>query len=272
MGQPSHFPCSPTMSSLPVGTVCINRNEHGGASRLFSFSGWHLGSSSPLGIKPAPPLQWKHRVLNTALPEKSLQRLLRSNAQGTDMDKLGDSCSPDLLASHQTVTNKNIMDSIWLPLMDFLLLKKRSRCFTQQERIPKVCRWNEICIAALKGHLYGNIHTVTFHQIYVKYLFYLFIWLYWVLVVACGLWFPDQGSNPGPWHWERQVLTTRPPGKPLQPALKANFPFADTSGMLLGGGYILSMILLKFLVHYIMKDIILHFLLFTSSIFFYFEG
>ena len=232
-----------------------------------SFSGWHLGSSSPTRDQTCTPCNGS-TVLTTAPPENSLQRLLKSSAQGTDTDKLGDSCSPDLLASHQTVTNKNIMDSIWLPLVDFFFLKKRSRCFTQQERILKVvCRWNEICIAALKGHLYGNIHTLTFHQIYLKYLFYLFIWLYWVLVVACGLWFPDQGSNPGPWHWERRVLTTRPPGKPPQPALKAYFPFTDTSGILLGDGHILSMILLKSLVHHIMTGIILHFLLFTSSIF-----
>ena len=30
---------------------------------------------------------------------------------------------------------------------------------------------------------------------------------------ACRIQFPDQGSNPGPLHWERGVLTTVPPGK-----------------------------------------------------------
>ena len=30
---------------------------------------------------------------------------------------------------------------------------------------------------------------------------------------ACGIQFPDQGSNPAPLHWERRVLTTGPPGK-----------------------------------------------------------
>ena len=40
-----------------------------------------------------------------------------------------------------------------------------------------------------------------------------FFWLHWALVVACGIQFPDQGSNPGPLHWERGVLTTGPPGK-----------------------------------------------------------
>ena len=32
-------------------------------------------------------------------------------------------------------------------------------------------------------------------------------------VAACGIWFPDQGSNPGPLHWERVFLATGPPGK-----------------------------------------------------------
>ena len=32
---------------------------------------------------------------------------------------------------------------------------------------------------------------------------------------ACGIYFPDQGLNPGPLHWEHGVLTTVPPGKSL---------------------------------------------------------
>ena len=35
------------------------------------------------------------------------------------------------------------------------------------------------------------------------------------LVVACRIWFPDQGLNSGPLHWEHGVLTTRPPGRSL---------------------------------------------------------
>ena len=31
---------------------------------------------------------------------------------------------------------------------------------------------------------------------------YVYIWLCWVLVAALGFYFPDQGSNPGPLHWE----------------------------------------------------------------------
>ena len=38
-----------------------------------------------------------------------------------------------------------------------------------------------------------------------------------LLVVSCGIWFPDQGSNLGPLHWERGLLATGPAGKP--PAL-----------------------------------------------------
>ena len=52
---------------------------------------------------------------------------------------------------------------------------------------------------------------------------FIFIWLCQVLVAACrifsfkiwacGIQFPDQGSNPGPLHWELGVLATGPPGK-----------------------------------------------------------
>ena len=31
--------------------------------------------------------------------------------------------------------------------------------------------------------------------------------------MACGIYFPDQGSNLGPLHWEHGVLATGPPGK-----------------------------------------------------------
>ena len=36
---------------------------------------------------------------------------------------------------------------------------------------------------------------------------------------ACGIHFPDQGSNPGPLHWGHRVLATGPPGKSLSPFL-----------------------------------------------------
>ena len=52
---------------------------------------------------------------------------------------------------------------------------------------------------------------------------YLFIYLFGCLgsqlqhagslVVACEIQFPDQGSNPGPLHWEHGISTTGPPGK-----------------------------------------------------------
>ena len=33
------------------------------------------------------------------------------------------------------------------------------------------------------------------------------------LSCACGIWFPDQGSNLGPLRWEHGVLTTGAPWK-----------------------------------------------------------
>ena len=44
--------------------------------------------------------------------------------------------------------------------------------------------------------------------------FFLFIWLLWILVVACGI-DPDQGSNPGPLHWECRDTTTGSQGESL---------------------------------------------------------
>ena len=32
-------------------------------------------------------------------------------------------------------------------------------------------------------------------------------------MAACGIYFPDQGSNLGPLHWECRVLATGPPGQ-----------------------------------------------------------
>ena len=48
--------------------------------------------------------------------------------------------------------------------------------------------------------------------------FILFIYLFrlhQLLVVACGIQFPNQGSNLGPLYWEWRVLPTGLPGKPL---------------------------------------------------------
>ena len=35
------------------------------------------------------------------------------------------------------------------------------------------------------------------------------------LLAACGIWFSDQGSNPGPLHREHGILATAPPGRSL---------------------------------------------------------
>ena len=55
--------------------------------------------------------------------------------------------------------------------------------------------------------------------------FYLFILLCWVLVAVCGIYFPDQGSNLGPLHWEHGVLATRSPEK--SPILFFKYLFID---------------------------------------------
>ena len=45
---------------------------------------------------------------------------------------------------------------------------------------------------------------------------------FFILFFGCATWrmgsyFPDQGSNPRPLHWELRVLTTRPPRKSQVP-------------------------------------------------------
>ena len=42
------------------------------------------------------------------------------------------------------------------------------------------------------------------------------LWHAGSLLIACGIWFPDQGSNLGPLHWEHRVLVTGLPGKSME--------------------------------------------------------
>ena len=51
----------------------------------------------------------------------------------------------------------------------------------------------------------------------------LFIWLHRILVVACGLKFPDQRLNSDTLHWELRVLATVTPGKFLVCTLLISF-------------------------------------------------
>ena len=50
-----------------------------------------------------------------------------------------------------------------------------------------------------------------------------------LLVAAYGTWFPNQGLNLGPLHWERGALTTGPPEnshpKTLSGKLETKMPF-----------------------------------------------
>ena len=52
-------------------------------------------------------------------------------------------------------------------------------------------------------------------NLFIKNFIYLLIWLHWLLAVACGAYFPDQGLNPAPLNWNCRVLVTGPPGKSL---------------------------------------------------------
>ena len=58
------------------------------------------------------------------------------------------------------------------------------------------------------------------------YFCYLLIWLHWILVAACGTYFPDQELNPGPLLWETGVLAIGPPWEVPRTQLfwKSHFP------------------------------------------------
>ena len=55
-----------------------------------------------------------------------------------------------------------------------------------------------------------SIFTICHHTELLQYYYYYY---YGHAVQHEGSWFPDEGSNPCPLHWERGVLTTGPPGK-----------------------------------------------------------
>ena len=73
--------------------------------------------------------------------------------------------------------------------------------------------------------------------VFLKYLLFLFVWLCpvlvaargvfnlycsspYLLVAACGIYFLNQESNPGPLHWERRVLDHQ--GSPQNTAFKGS--------------------------------------------------
>ena len=78
------------------------------------------------------------------------------------------------------------------------------------DRPPCLRTWIQPC---LKLEIPGLFSYKSQYILYFLKNIYLFIWLSWVLVAACGIYFPDEGSNPGPLHWEHGVLTAGPPRK-----------------------------------------------------------
>ena len=67
----------------------------------------------------------------------------------------------------------------------FFFLRKRSRCFTQQERILKVvCRWNEVC-GTERALFWKHSHTYIPPNLFK--IFVSFIYLA-VLGLSCSMW------------------------------------------------------------------------------------
>ena len=59
--------------------------------------------------------------------------------------------------------------------------------------------WRQPYLIIFLTYLFGHIRSKLQHME--------------LLVAACGIWFPDQGSNPGPLHWEHGVLASGQSGK-----------------------------------------------------------
>ena len=66
-----------------------------------------------------------------------------------------------------------------------------------------------LCPLHTKKLLIFIIWTFSVSYIYI----YIYTWMCWVLVAACGIQFPYQGSNLGCRLWKHRVLATGPPGK-----------------------------------------------------------
>ena len=81
--------------------------------------------------------------------------------------------------------------------------------------------------ANLKQRMKVNDANLLKYNIY-SVILNLFLWLCWVLVAACGIYFPDQGSNPGPpalGAWSLSHWTTRE--VPYSVILNLIFPSVD---------------------------------------------
>ena len=118
-------------------------------------------------------------------------------------------------------------------------------CVYMQARVYPTLNIHPFCTVFFRVPFY-SFFLLPFYSLLFKvgwiffyYSLFVFIWVYpglscgtWVLqpslqhmeflvafyelwIGACGTWFPDQGLNPGPLHWEGGVLITGPPGKSL---------------------------------------------------------
>ena len=68
----------------------------------------------------------------------------------------------------------------------------------------------------------------TWHKIYFRYITKWFFFSFWVCFMACGPWFPNQGSSPHPSHWKCTVLTSGPPRSPNK-VIWYSLVFSDSS-------------------------------------------
>ena len=163
-----------------------------------SCSMWDLAPGP--GIKPWAPCYWKHRVLATGPPRKSLLCFFWTlSAPGL--------CTGCLLFLEHSSSRD---DQAWF----FLVIQTRfsSNVISLQRQSLHPPHW---C------HLYPKSHSLTSPWVIfsialiteIKIINW-FTCFFSSLSSMQDLRFPDQGLNPCPLQWKHGALTTRPPGSP----------------------------------------------------------
>ena len=95
--------------------------------------------------------------------------------------------------------------------------KCRLQIFTEQLSNAIEPQVHTLCLIANQCLLAKDRHDTNEYNVF--FFNYLLIWLSWVLVAACEISLPDQGTNLGPLHWvQSQPLDHQ--GSPQNPLLK----------------------------------------------------
>ena len=161
-----------------------------------------MGSSSWTRDWTLGPQHWKHRVLATGPPRKSLPCFFWTpSAPGL--------CTGCLLFLEQSSSRD---DQAWF----FLVIQTRfSSNASLQKQSLHPPHWCHLCP---KSHSLTSPWVIFFHSTYTEIKIINWFTCFFFLTSPSSmqdLRFPDQGLNPCPLQWKHRALTTGPPGKSL---------------------------------------------------------